>query len=165
MVTLRLTVLPVSESDMTLELTTSELPYELKHNGETIYVVEEGTEPGTSWPEITIENGAANGCDSIINLTLTVKLGDALHLTDYEELEFWPNPIERGGKVLISADFSPAERTNLKIEVYNSIGQCVATHRPTGESLYVEDFHVSGMYLVKVTTGTGRLYVGHVIVK
>ena len=165
LVTLRLTVLPVSESDMTLELTTSELPYELKHNGETIYVVEEGTEPGTSWPEITIENGAANGCDSIINLTLTVKLGDALHLTDYEELEFWPNPIERGGKVVISADFSPAERANLKIEVYNSIGQCVATHRPTGESLYVEDFHVSGMYLVKVTTGTGRLYVGHVIVK
>ena len=165
LVTLRLTVLPVSESEMTLELTTSELPYELKHNGETIYVVEEGTEPGTSWPEITIENGAANGCDSIINLTLTVKLGDALHLTDYEELEFWPNPIERGGKVVISADFSPAERTNLKIEVYNSIGQCVATHRPTGESLYVEDFHVSGMYLVKVTTGTGRLYVGHVIVK
>lgn len=165
LVTLRLTVLPVSESEMTLELTTEELPYELKHNGETIYVVEEGTEPGTYWPEITIENGAANGCDSIINLTLTVKLGDALHLTDYEELEFWPNPIERGGKVLISADFSPAERTNLKIEVYNSIGQCVATHRPTGESLYVEDFHVSGMYLVKVTTGTGRLYVGHVIVK
>ena len=165
LVTLRLTVLPVSESEMTLELTTEELPYELKHNGETVYVVETGTEPGTYWPEITIENGAANGCDSIINLTLTVKLGDALHLTDYEELQFWPNPIDRGGKVLISADFSPAERTNLKIEVYNSIGQCVATHRPTGESLYVEDFHVSGMYLVKVTTGTGRLYVGHVIVK
>ena len=100
------------------------------------------------------------------NITLTKNnIGVSMPINEYGALKIQPNLIERGGKVYISSEFTSADRNNLRIEVYNSIGQCVAIHTPVSEAIYVEDFHVSGMYLVKVTTGTGKLYVGHVIVK
>ena len=103
------------------------------------------------------------GCDSIVNLTLEVETGvDNVYALP---LTIVPNPIGSGQATYINREFTAEEQRGLRIEVVNSVGQIMAMQYPTQYPISVSGIDVSGLYYIRVITGTGDLYVGKLIVK
>jgi hypothetical protein len=103
------------------------------------------------------------GCDSIVTLTLVVETGvDNLHALP---LTIAPNPIGGGQTTYVNREFTVEEQRGLRIEIVNSIGQIIAMEYPTHYPIAVKGMDVSGLYYIRVITGTGDLYVGKLIVK
>ncbi len=103
------------------------------------------------------------GCDSIVNLTLEVVTGVnnlyALPLT------IAPNPIEQGQTTYVNREFTAEEQRGLRVEVVNSMGQIIAMQYPSHYPIAVSGINVSGLYYIRLITGTGDLYVGKLIVR
>lgn len=103
------------------------------------------------------------GCDSIVNLTLEVVTGvDNVYALP---LTIVPNPIGSGQATYVNREFTAEEQRGLRIEVVNSLGQIIAMQYPTQYPIAVSGIDVSGLYYIRVITGTGDLYVGKLIVK
>ena len=103
------------------------------------------------------------GCDSIVNLTLQVVTGvDNVYALP---LTIVPNPIGSGQATYVNREFTAEEQRGLRIEVVNSVGQIIAMQYPTQYPISVSGIDVSGLYYIRVTTGTGDLYVGKLIIK
>ena len=103
------------------------------------------------------------GCDSIVNLTLQVVTGvDNVYALP---LTIVPNPIGSGQATYVNREFTAEEQRGLRIEVVNSVGQIIAMQYPTQYPISVSGIDVSGLYYIRVITGTGDLYVGKLIVK
>lgn len=131
----------------TLDLLDTELPY--MWNGQEITAAGEYTYNGTT----------AEGCDSVITLTVNVTVG-----LDYAEdgmFAITPNPVERGGNVRIDANVNE----NSIVEVFTSNGKLVSSSEYGVESIYVTMPQVAGLYMVRLTTESGRMMYGKVIVK
>ena len=103
------------------------------------------------------------GCDSIVNLTLEfITAVDNIYALP---LIIAPNPINGGQISFVEREFTIEEQQGLRIEVVNSVGQIIAMQYPTQYPIAVEGIDVSGLYYIRITTGTGSLYVGKLIVK
>jgi hypothetical protein len=105
------------------------------------------------------------GCDSIIMLDLTVNGSSGLISPAGELFSLSPNPSKRGDFVNVNYDFNPLEQKGLKVEVFNNIGVCVAVLNPTAYPIGIETPGVSGIYLVRITTGTNKLIFGKFMVQ
>lgn len=145
--TLNLTVNTSYANTENIEVMDTDLPY--LWNGQEI------TAAGT----YTFNGTTAEGCDSVITLVLDVKVG-----LDYAEdalFNITPNPVERGGKVRIDAN---VEETAV-VEIYTSNGKLVSRSEHQAKPIYVTMPEVGGLYMVRLTTETGRVMYGKVIVK
>ena len=103
------------------------------------------------------------GCDSIVHLTLTVTTGvdDATMMS----LTLAPNPIRRGDVTYVHRDWTAAERDGLRVEVLNSVGQVITTEFPEVYPIVINAINNSGVYYIRITTGTGDAYIGKLIIK
>ena len=103
------------------------------------------------------------GCDSIVNLTLEVITAvDNIYALP---LIIAPNPINGGQTSFVEREFTVEEQRGLRIEVVNSVGQIIAMQYPAQYPIAIGGIDVSGLYYIRITTGTGNLYIGKLIVK
>ncbi|MCQ2348851.1 MAG: fibronectin type III domain-containing protein [Paludibacteraceae bacterium] len=131
----------------TLELLDTQLPY--TWNGIDIEAAGEYTYNGTT----------ADGCDSVITLTVNVTVG--LEYAENGMFNITPNPVERGGNVRIDASVNE----NSVVEVFTSNGKLISRAEYGVENIYVTMPQVAGLYMVRLTTASGRIMYGKVIVK
>ena len=109
-----------------------------------------------------------NGCDSTHTINLNVMDTTTNGQFDITEnfFELYPNPINRYGEVTLKANFTETELSNgLTVEVFNAVGECVNTIRPTALPIRIDGFDASGVYIVRVTTSENRIEYGKVVVR
>ncbi|MCQ2384590.1 MAG: choice-of-anchor J domain-containing protein [Paludibacteraceae bacterium] len=151
-VTLHLTVNPTYNQNASLTIEETELPY--TWNGITI------TKEGIyTWNGTT-----AAGCDSIIVLDLRVK-GVGIDYAEDGMFAISPNPVHRGGNVRLDVSLNEAERDGMVVEVFTSNGKLVNRFEPKEQPMFIKMPDIDGLYMVRLTTGTGRVLYGKVIVK
>jgi hypothetical protein len=157
-VTLNLTVLSGDTTYIEKSITTSELPYEyqgIKYDKSTL--------PGTYIDTIVVKTG---NCEEVIvhKLTITKDPVDVDNVST-RDLIMVPNPVAVNGTLYINAEFTTDERNGLIVEVFNAIGQCVYSDRPTVYPIEVSGLAERGMYIVRIITGDGKSYQGKIIVE
>ncbi|MDR1592263.1 MAG: choice-of-anchor J domain-containing protein [Prevotellaceae bacterium] len=153
---LRLHVEETVHTSETIEITVNDLPYIYRDT--TILA---GTVPDDY--VFTFHRKGSNDCDSIHTLNLLI--GTGLSHTSVSTLNLTPNPVLRGGEVRVSVDFSAAERKDMQIEIFNSTGIRVLSLHPDTEPIVLSGFSESGIYVVRITTGTHGVYYGKLVVQ
>lgn len=161
-VTLTLNVLPAAESSAELTLNTDQLPYTFATTADSTYVIKDLAE-GDHWLDINMANAAANGCDSVINLTVHIKQPESVDYVSEGVLTIAPNIIEREGTVFVRNTFG--ENSTVTVELFDAVGRRVSLKTMSGRDMAIDGFHTSGMYMVRVTDADKRTYIGQVIVK
>ncbi len=158
-VELTLYVLDVDTTYAEETITLEDLPYEYR---DTIFG--EDTEVGVYTYEFALDNDT--DCPDVEILTLTVIDGDvAVETTRILDLSIYPNPLASGATLYVDAEFTAAERDGMVIEVMNMVGQRIISAYPTTNDISINGLTQSGVYIVRITTGTGTQYLGKVIVK
>ena len=108
----------------------------------------------------------AEGCDSIVNLTLTVHITDGLgNVVDGSKLFLVPNPVEMGATVIVDRAFTEAESKDVRIEVFNNAGMRVETFNREGDNIEFDAPNVAGVYVIRITTADGKTLIGRLIVE
>ena len=136
---------------------------------DTVVIIEEGsffdfgertlTKPGF-YTETFMTKGTS--CDSIVNLTLEYITG--LESVYALPLVIAPNPIKGGEITYINRSWSAEEQRGLRIEVIDAQGEVVMSDYPTEYPIVVVGLNVRGVYLVRIVSGTGDVYVGKLVV-
>ena len=156
-VTLNLTVLSGDTTYIEKSITTAELPYEYQ----TIRY-DKSTLPGTYVDTIVV---TTSGCEEVIVHTLIITSEVGVENTSSRDLIMVPNPVAVNGTLYINAEFTSEERNGLLVEVFNAIGQCVYSNRPTVYPIEVSGLAERGMYIVRIIAGDGKSYQGKIIVE
>lgn len=104
-----------------------------------------------------------HGCDSVVNLTLVVTTG-VDNVRD-RAVAIAPNPVRKGNMAVVYHDWTAEEQNGLTVELINSVGQIVSAFEPSVYPIAIPAVNVSGVYHIRITTGTGDVYVGKLIVK
>ena len=163
-VTLQLTVLPTAEVEQELTLTVDQLPYVFASLPDSTYIIDVMPE-GTYWPTIEMANAAANGCDSIVSLTLQIKQPESVDYVQEGRLNIVPNVIDRDGTVFIRNSFNATDKQTVTVEVFDAVGHRVSRQSMSGHNMMVQGFHSSGVYMVRVTDADKRTFIGQVLVR
>ena len=107
-----------------------------------------------------------HGCDSIIVLNLTVERGELSIFTP--EIVFFniaPNPIKAGEAAFIHHYFSAAEKAGLRVEIITGAGTLLHMYQPAEFPINVgKHIHSSGIYIIRITTGDGKVLIGRLMV-
>ena len=157
-VTLSLTVNPTYEQDLKVSIAENKLPYT-----NLDLTVPAGTDLGTY--DYRIEAKTMAGCDSIINLTLTVTPPDGLSQVQVHSLDVVPNVVKRGGTVTIKTSFSASERRGMDIRLYDAVGRMIKVISPAlAGDQQVTMPAVSGAYFLRITTTNGVTYSAKLLV-
>ncbi len=104
------------------------------------------------------------GCDSVVVLHLTTYVETALDENSVYNLKLTPNPVEKGQPAYILNSFSPAELSELRLEVYSTSGALVYSASSLSEPLVVPGLVTSGLHLVRIITSSGT-YISPLVVK
>lgn len=153
-VTVFLKLNPTYEHTHELTILSSEIPYQYHH----MIFNESGT--------YKVPLHTVLGCDSIINLTLTVLPVGLETVSLLQTFSLIPNPVDRGKDVYVNYDFTPEERNGLTVEIFNSAGIRMATLHPEQYPINVGEYMKNiGMHFVRITTGTNKTMSGVVIVR
>lgn len=156
-IVLSLTVNQAYEYNRSLTIDYSDLPYEYECT-----TFGEKTKSGF----YKIECTTAAGCDSIINLTLTVNNAPiSLNSSEWNEFTLIPNPANRGEGVKVNYEFTPEELAGMKVEIFNASSVCLMVQYPTNNPVTLTGLNESGVYFVQITTGTNIKLYGKVIIK
>lgn len=156
-VVLHLTVNEAYEYDRTLTIDASQLPFKFACREFPV---------GTVSGNYVINCPTEAGCDSIINLTLTVTGGSAVNnVVKGDAVILTPNPVRAGEMITVNYGFDYSELDGLVVRVYNSLGQIVSASTPSGMPVMFRAPHVAGVYTVHVVTADERVLVGRFIVK
>ncbi|MGM9795715.1 MAG: fibronectin type III domain-containing protein [Candidatus Aphodosoma sp.] len=103
------------------------------------------------------------GCDSVNILTLT--LSTATDNTYALPVVVAPNPVLGGQTTYVTREWTAEEQTGMQVEVLNAVGQLIISFAPTTYPIEVGGLNVSGIYYIRITSGTGDVYIGRLIVK
>ena len=103
------------------------------------------------------------GCDSIVNLTLNVT-------TDVDNvytlpIVVAPNPVYGGQTTYVTREWTAEEQNGMRVEVLNAVGQLITSFAPTTYPIEVGGLNASGVYYIRITSGTGDVYIGRLVVK
>ncbi len=156
LVVLNLEVLEVVASYVDTVITVDELPY---FYGDVTYPL--GTEPGIYYD--TISDGGL--CSGILYHKLTINAAEGFDNLKANDLRLTPSVINRDETVKVASRFTPSELKGMRIDVYDMTGREVTSTTSVSEPIELNCFHVSGLYNVRITTGTNSVYVGRVVVK
>lgn len=126
---------------------------------------------GTTYPtgkaigtyEVTTVDGFG-GC-KVIKAILTIQEETGLNNPFVYNLSVVPTIIQRGGSVQIMLDTEELTQGQLQIDVYNTIGVNVYSHKEVKKPIEINAFPSTGIYLIKLTTTTNKIMYGRVIVK
>ena len=156
-VTLVVAKLPSYDVDDEVSISEDQLPYQ---HADTTFDI--GTESG----EYLIHAQTVAGCDSIVHLTLTVGGSGIGMLGDDGYFNITPNPVQVQAPAYINYDFTEAEKDNMLVEVYTSTGHKLQGFMPEVFPINVGKYlFAPGVYMVRVTTGTGEVLVGRIIAR
>ena len=156
-VTLVVTKLPSYEVDDAVNISEAELPYQY---ADTTFDI------GTVSGEYTIASHTVAGCDSIVHLTLTVGGSGIGMLGDDSYFNITPNPVHVQAPAYIHYDFTEAEKDGMLVEVFTGTGSKVQGFAPEVFPINVGKYlFAPGVYMVRVTTGTGEVLVGRIIAR
>ena len=156
-VTLVVTKLPSYEVDDAVNISEAELPYQY---ADTTFDI------GTVSGEYTIASHTVAGCDSIVHLTLTVGGSGIGMLGDDGYFNITPNPVHVQAPAYIHYDFTEAEKDGMLVEVFTGTGNKVQGFAPEVFPINVGKYlFAPGVYMVRVTTGTGEVLVGRIIAR
>lgn len=149
--------IPITNDAVTIK--ESDLPYNYK-NQHTFPI-------GTKSGNYTVTFKSVQGCDSVVNLKLTVGSGVGVPYLDVfaNELIIEPNPINAGGQVQLKYNFVPEDFQNMKVEVFNGLGVCVHINYLEKEPVVLSNLHESGVYMIRITTGRNKVLYGKLIVQ
>lgn len=103
------------------------------------------------------------GCDSIVNLTL--EYATAVDNIYALPLIIAPNPITGSQTAFINHQFTAQEQQGLRVEILNSVGQVIVSRHPDAYPIAIKDLQVAGLYYIRITTGTGNLYLAKLVVR
>ena len=103
------------------------------------------------------------GCDSIVTLTLivTTPVDNAYALP----IIVAPNPVVGGQSTFVNREWTAEEQNGMRVEVLNAVGQVVDVFTPATFPIEVGGIYTSGIYYIRVTSGTGEVYLGRLVVK
>ena len=156
-VILNLSVNQAYELTRELELDADELPYQYEC---------QFFPAGTASGDYEINCTTVEGCDSIIHLSLTINGGVSIRdVESKEDVTLTPNPVRRGDFVTVDYDFTFDDINGIQIQVFNSVGQMVATSAPQGKPVAFQAPHVAGVYTVRIITASDRILIGRFIVR
>lgn len=156
-VTLVVTKLPSYEVDDAVNISEAELPYQY---ADTTFDI------GTVSGEYLIHAQTVAGCDSIVHLTLTVGGSGIGMLGDDGYFNITPNPVHVQAPAYIHYDFTEAEKDGMLVEVFTGTGNKVQGFAPEVFPINVGKYlFAPGVYMVRVTTGTGEVLVGRIIAR
>ena len=113
--------------------------------------------------EYTHTYHTALGCDSIVTLTLivTTPVDNAYALP----IIVAPNPVVGGQSTFVNREWTAEEQNGMRVEVLNAVGQVVDIFTPATFPIEVGGIYTSGVYYIRVTSGTGEVYLGRLVVK
>lgn len=153
LLTVTLAVLPVAETELTDTIVAGEIYY---------FCGEPLDHAGLYMAMLT----AVNGCDSVVFLRLVngEQTVDLTVVDDDALLHLAPNPVRGGGKVRLDVALSEAECADLLVEVLTADGQCITSLRPDHMSCEIVAPAVAGLYLVRVTTTSGRVLYSKLVI-
>ncbi|MDD4970580.1 MAG: BNR-4 repeat-containing protein [Paludibacter sp.] len=77
----------------------------------------------------------------------------------------YPNPSDRSSIILINYDLTGNDLAHSKVQVLNSLGQTIKEVHPTTSQLQIDGISQSGLYFVKLTTGTNKVFTSKLVVK
>ena len=103
----------------------------------------------------------AQGCDSIVNLTLQVATGIAS--VEAHQLAIVPNPVKVGEVAYIQFD-SEFSILNSEFSILNSLGQTIYSGTPTTHPIAIHAILPRGIYIIRLTTHDGIIHQGKLIV-
>ena len=75
-----------------------------------------------------------------------------------------PNPIKGGETTYVNQSWTAEEQRGLRIEVIDARGEVVMSDYPTEYPITITRLNVRGVYLVRIVSGTGDVYVGKLVV-
>ena len=101
------------------------------------------------------------GCDSIVNLTLTV--GTGVVNVEAMQLIISPNPVQVGEVVYIQFN-SEFSILNSEFSILNSLGQTIYSGTPTTHPIAIHAILPRGIYIIRLTTHDGIIHQGKLIV-
>ena len=84
---------------------------------------------------------------------------------DNREMYITPNPVKVGSEVTLDIDLTDEEREGMTVNVYNAAGALVKSMTPGAGDIKVNCYFSPGIYVVRLTTGTGLNYQGKIIVQ
>lgn len=111
----------------------------------------------------TCTRETADGCDSITYLTLIVSTG--VENVAVRPVVLAPNPIGVNDVTYIHRTWSAEEQHGLTVEIINSVGKILSSEKPEYYPIAIQGLSVSGVYYIRITTGTGDVYMGKLIVR
>lgn len=133
--------------------------YELSDGESVVFNGNTINEPGTY--NATFRTSL--GCDSVVILSVTNGRGvDNVYALP---LLIAPNPVRGGESTFVDRTWTAEERKGLTVEILNSVGQIVRSEQPMIYPIEIRTLNVSGIYYIRILSGTGELYVGKLIVK
>jgi hypothetical protein len=103
----------------------------------------------------------AQGCDSVVNLTLQVSTG--IHAVEASQLVIVPNPVQVGEVAYIQFD-SEFSILNSEFSILNSLGQTIYSGTPTSHPIAIHAILPRGIYIIRLTTHDGIIHQGKLIV-
>ena len=94
---------------------------------------------------------------------MVVTLADAIDNLMVQNLIMVPNPLKANQILYIVNDFAMEERIGLYVEVFDAKGQRVFADEPENYPIAIDYLNQSGIYVVRIVTGTGNIYTGKVL--
>ncbi|MFT3752969.1 MAG: BNR-4 repeat-containing protein [Paludibacter sp.] len=86
-------------------------------------------------------------------------------LLQISALALYPNPVLRNEDIQLSCNLGTDDLKSLKAEIINSLGETIDVIHPTAVPLKISGIGQSGIYLVRLVSGAGRIYTGKLFVK
>ncbi|MGM9795671.1 MAG: fibronectin type III domain-containing protein [Candidatus Aphodosoma sp.] len=103
------------------------------------------------------------GCDSLVTLILSV--GTSVESSYALPIVVAPNPVLGGQSTFVTREWTADEQNGMRVEVLNSVGQVVEIFTPSTFPIEVGGIYTSGVYYIRITSGTGDIYLGRLVVK
>ena len=94
---------------------------------------------------------------------MIITIADALDDVMSQNLVIVPNPLRANQTLYIINDFTAEERIGLFVEMFDISGRRVLFDEPRNYPIAVDYLNQSGIYVVRIVTGTGDVYTGKVL--
>lgn len=106
------------------------------------------------------------GCDSIHHLRLIVLEGTGIDaLTGIHTIVLAPNPVRKYEPSRLDIDLTEDEMRHMTIELLDFSGKTIRREVIDRLPAQIEGISESGIYFVRLTTASGRVYIGKLIVR
>lgn len=138
-------------------ITASQLPYQYL-NTDLVYPV--GTPQGVYVDTVRVQVDD-NECGYVLIHKLGITSATSVDDIVSGDLSLRPSIIEAGESVTVSG--LSGQKT--LVQVYDVVGHCIAQQAAEGNSVDLNTFSVSGVYMVRVSDENGERFVGRVVVK